>query len=137
MPSIGYPLVQFGAVYLTDSGLVGGVRYINLVEGLDQLALTDDIGVTRAIDKTVYIQYQTANKDVEIIVRVPKMDWTKFDAVRDVINTAITGSTTYTLNITVNGEAFTFTAKPGGITYDPSDVADHVENVSIKSFCTD
>jgi hypothetical protein len=133
---IGYPLVQFGSVYLTNDGLVSGERYIAFVDGLDDLALTDNIGNIRAIDGTIYLQYQ-AKKDTEIKVRIPKMDWAKFDAVRDVIQTAVTGETTYTLNITVNGEAFTFTAKPGGISYDPSDVADAVEGVEITQYVTD
>jgi hypothetical protein len=133
---IGYPLIQVGSVYLTNDGLSSGERYIAFVDGLDDLALTDNIGNIRAIDSTIYPQYQ-AVKDTEIKVRIPRMDWAKFDAVRDVIQTAVTGETTYTLNITVNGEAFTFTAKPGGITYDPSDVADAVESVEIVQFVTD
>jgi hypothetical protein len=134
--AIGYPLIQYGSVYLTDDNLSSGNRYIAFVEGLDDLALTDNIGNIRAIDGTIYLQYQ-AKKDTEIKVRIPKMDWAKFDAVRDVIQTAVTGETTYTLNITVNGEAFTFTAKPRGITYDPSDVADAVEGVTITQYCVD
>ena len=137
MPSIGYPLIKFGAsTYLTDDNLSTGDRYIASVDGLDKLALTHNIGTTRGIDGTVYPQYQ-AVKDTEIVVRVPRMDFTKCDAIRDIINTAIAGNTTYALDITVNGESFTFTAKPGGVTYSMGEVADHVEDVEITQFCTD
>lgn len=131
-----FPLVQFGSVYLTDDNLSTGTRYIASVDGLAKFALTDNIGVQRALDGTVYSQYQPV-KDEEVVIRIPRMDFAKLDAVRDVINTAIAGSTTYALNITENGESFTFTAKPGGLTYDDTLLADKVENVAITQYCTD
>lgn len=134
--SITYPLVQYGGVYLTDSGLVGGVRYISEFEGLDAIALTHTIQTVRAIDGTIYSQY-TAVKDTELIHRIPRIDFAKFDEIRDVINTAIAGSTTYALNITANGESFTFAAKPVSVTYTATVLADMVEDLEIRQFVAD
>jgi hypothetical protein len=134
--SLSFPLIQLGGVYLTDDGLSTGTRYIAEVEGLDAQALTHTIQTTRAIDGTIYSQYQ-AIKDMPLKIRIPRMDFAKFDAIRDAINTAIGSSTTYALNITANGESFTFTAKPGGLTYKASILANVVEEVEIDQFVTD
>lgn len=133
---ITYPLIQFGTVFLTNDNLSTGIRYIAFVDGLDDIALTDNIQIIKALDGTVFSQFQPV-KDTLITVRVPRMDFAKFDAIRDVINAAIAGSTTFNLNITANGEAFTFTAKPGGITYEPTIIANMIENVAFSQYCTD
>ena len=132
--SITYPLIQVGTVFCTDDNLSTGTRYIVEVEGL--YALTDTIQSVRAIDGTIYNQYQ-AVKDVPITVRFPLIDETKGDAIRDVIQTAITGNTTYALNITSDLGTFTFTAKPGSCTFEQSILPDKWANLEILSYCTD
>lgn len=133
-----FPLVEFvsgmTSVFLTSDNTSTGTRYICSVEGLEKFALTDNIGIQRALDGTVYSQLQPV-KDEEVIVRIPRSDFAKFDAIRDLINGAI--STTYSLNITQNGESFTFTAKPGGVTYKPTILVTTVEDVAITQYCTD
>jgi hypothetical protein len=131
---ITYPLVQFGSVYATDDNLSSGNRYICTVEGL--YALTDLTQSIRAIDGTIYNQYQTV-KDVEIVVRFPLIDTTKGDAIRDVVQNAITGATTYALNITADLGTFTFTAKPGSVTFEQSILPGKWANLVITQFCTD
>jgi hypothetical protein len=131
---ITYPLIQFGTEYCTDDNLSTGTRYICEVEGL--YALTDLVQSTRAIDGTIYNQYQTV-KDVEITVRFPLIDSTKGDAIRDVVQAAITGSTTYALNITSDLGTFTFTAKPKSVTFEQSILPSKWANLTIASYCTD
>lgn len=134
--ALTYPLIQFGSVYATSDNTNTGTKYIAEIEGLDVLALTHTIQSIKAIDGTVYNQYQGVKDDL-IVVRFSRMDFSKFDAIRDVINTAIAGATTYTLNITVNGESFTFTAKPAGITYKGAPLATTVEQVEFRQYVTD
>jgi hypothetical protein len=131
---ITYPLIQFGTVYATDDNLSTGTRYICEVDGLP--ALTDAIGGTKAIDGTFYPQYQ-ALKDIEVTVKFPLIDTTKGDAIRDVVQAAITGSTTYALNITSDLGTFTFTAKPKSVTFDQSILPSKWANLTIVSYCTD
>jgi hypothetical protein len=132
--ALTYPLIQIGTVYATDDNLSTGTRYIAEIEGL--YALTDLIQSTRAIDGTIYNQYQTV-KDVEITVRFPLIDSTKGDAIRDVVQAAITGSTTYALNITSDLGTFTFTAKPKSVTFEQSILPSKWANLTIVSYCTD
>ena len=92
--AITYPLIQYGSVYSTDDNLSSGTRYIAIVEGLENYQLAENVGATRALDGTIYNQYQ-AVKDVPLTVTFPRIDTTKYDAIRDVIQTAITGNTTF------------------------------------------
>jgi hypothetical protein len=131
---ITYPLIQFGTEYCTDDNLSTGTRYICEVEGL--YALTDLVQSTRAIDGTIYNQYQ-AVKDVEVTVRFPLIDSTKGDAIRDVVQAAITGATTYALNITSDLGTFTFTAKPKSVTFEQSILPDKWSNLTLIQYCTD
>lgn len=133
-----YPLIQFGAVYATDDNLSTGDRYISEIEGLEQFALADRIGTESALDFTRYSQVQ-AVKDMLVRVRFPLIDFAKFDAIRDVVNTAAAGLTTYPLNITINGEAFTFTAKPAenAVTYQVTNLLNKVGIAEFRQYCTD
>lgn len=132
--AVTYPLVQVGTVYATDDNLSTGDRYICEIEGL--YALTDLVQSIRAIDGTIYNQYQTV-KDVPVTVRFPLIDTTKGDAIRDVVQGAITGSTTYALNITADLGTFTFTAKPGSVTFEQSILPSKWANLVLTQFCTD
>ena len=131
---ITYPLLQFGTVYATEDNLSSGTRYICTVDGL--YALTETIQSVRAIDGTIYNQYQTV-KDVPIKITFPLIDSTKGDAIRDVVQTAITGNTTYALNITSDLGTFTFTAKPGPVTFEQSILPGKWLNLQITAYCTD
>lgn len=131
---ITYPLIQFGSVYATDDNLSSGTRYISTIEGL--YALTDNVGVQRALDGTIYNQYQ-AVKDVLIAVTFPLIDTTKGDAIRDVAQAAIAGLTTYALNITSDLGTFTFTAKPGSVTFEQSILSGKWSSLRITQYCTD
>lgn len=106
---ITFPLIQYGSVFSTDDNLSTGTRYIVIVEGLEAYQLAEAVGAERALDGTIYLQYQTL-KDVPITITFPRIDVTKYDAIRDVIQTAITGNTTFALNITGDMGTFTFTA---------------------------
>jgi hypothetical protein len=131
---ITYPLIQFGSVYATDNNASNGIRYISNIEGL--YALTDNVGTQRALDGTIYSQIQ-AVKDVEIIITFPLIDTTKGDAIRDVVQAAVTGNTTYALNITSDAGTFTFTAKPNTCTFEQSILSGKWSNFRISQFCTD
>lgn len=134
---ITYALVEFGSgVYATDTGGSSGTRIISDIEGLEKFQLTDNIGITRALDGTVHSQFQ-AVKDEQVIIRFPLILVTSFDAIRDVIQTAVTGNTTHPLNITCDLGTFTFTAKPGGITVKPSILSGKVADFGVTSYCTD
>ena len=132
--AITYPLIQIGSVYATIDNLSSGTRYISQVEGL--YALIDNVQSSRALDGTVYNQYQTV-KDVPVTITFPLIDSTKGDAIRDVVQAAITGDTTYALNITADLGTFTFTAKPGSVTFEQSIIPSHWANLRILSYCTD
>lgn len=131
---ITYPLIQFGSVYATSDNTNTGTRYISQIEGL--YALTDTIQSIRALDGTIYNQYQ-AVKDTLITITFPLIDSTKGDAIRDVVQAAITGATTYALNITADLGTFTFTAKPGNVTFEQTIVPSHWANLKIEAFVTD
>lgn len=135
--AITFALIELGSgVFATDSGLTGGDRLISEIDGLEKFQLTDNVGITRALDKTVYSQYQTI-KDELVVIRFPLVPTARFDALRDVIQTAVTGLTTHALNITCDLGTFTFTAKPGGITVKPSILSGFVSDFVISSYCTD
>ena len=132
--SVTYPLIQFGSVYATSDNNSSGTRYISNIEGL--YALTDNIGVQRALDGTIHSQYQTV-KDTEIKIRFPLIDATKGDAIRDVVQAAATGLTTYSLNITADLGTFTFTAKPGPVTFEQSILSGKWANFTVTAYVTD
>ena len=136
--ALAYHLIKFGTVYATDNNLVGGTRYISSIEGLDDYQLTDTVQNTRALDLTVYNQYQ-AVKDMPISVVFPLIDTTKYDAIRDVIQAAITGLTTFALEITGDAGTFTFTAKiaQNPIEFDVSNLPGKLANVRFNLLVTD
>jgi hypothetical protein len=136
--AITYPLLKFGSVYATDTGLVGGTRYISEIDGLDQFQVTDKIGTTAALDLTRYSQYQ-AVKDGLVVVRFPLQETADFTAIKGVIQTAITGLTTFTLDITCELGTFTFTAKPAEDPVKPqlSILTGKVAAVEFRQYCTD
>lgn len=135
---ITFPLIQYGSVFSTDDNLSTGTRYIVIVEGLEAYQLAEAVGAERALDGTIYLQYQTL-KDVPITITFPRIDVTKYDAIRDVIQTAITGNTTFALNITGDMGTFTFTAKPqpNPIGLVQSEQSGYVENFQTKLYVTD
>lgn len=138
---ITYPLIQYGSgpgVYATDDNTNTGMRYIAEVDGLEVFALTDNVGTQRALDRTIYSQYQPV-KDELVVVRFPRSDIAKWDAIRDVIQAAVTGLTTFTLNITTDEKAFTFTAKPAEepIKYRIVNLPNKFEVVEFRQYCTD
>ena len=51
-----HPLIQLESVYLTKTGLVGGIPCKMRVEGLGALAVTDDHGVDKALSGLPYLQ---------------------------------------------------------------------------------
>lgn len=134
-----YPLLEFGSgVYATDTGGSGGVRYISEIEGLENYQVSDNIGSIRALDGTIYSQLQ-AVKDVLVTITFPLIDTTKYGAIKTVIQTAITGATTFTLNITSDMGNFTFTAKPAenAVSIEQSILSGKVVNFRIRAYCTD
>lgn len=133
--AVTYPLIEFGSgVYATSDGTSTGSRSICTVEGL--YALTENIGSERALDGTIYNQYQTV-KDTLVTITFPLITTTRGDALRDVVQAAITGSTTYALNITADLGSFTFTAKPGSVTFEQSVLSGYWANLVISQYCTD
>ena len=137
--SVTYPLIEFGSgVYATSDGTNTGSRAICNIEGLAAYQLTDNVGSQRALDGTIYNQYQ-AVKDVPISITFPLMDTTRYDAIRDVVQAAITGLTTFTLNITGDLGTFTFTAKPqpNPIGVEQSILSSKVANFTVRAFVTD
>ena len=136
--AITYPLIKFGSVYATEDNLSSGNRYIATVEGLEQYQLTDAVNVSRALSNKAYIQYQTI-QDVPISVLFPLIDTTKYDAIRDVVQAAITGLTTFTLDITGDLGTFTFVAKPNVncIQVEQSILSGKVANFRVNCLVTD
>ena len=136
--AITYPLIQYSTVYATNDNLSSGTRYIAIVEGLENYQLAENVGAVRALDRTIYNQYQ-AVKDVPITITFPRIDTTKYDAIRDVIQAAITGNTTFALNITGDLGTFTFTAKPqpNPIGVAQSEQSGYVEQFVTRLFVTD
>lgn len=136
--AITYPLIQFGSVYSTADNLSGGTRYIVVIQGLDGYQLTDNVQAIRALDGTIYNQYQTV-KDVPITITFPRIDTTKYDAIRDVMQAAITGETTFALNVTGDMGTFTFTAKPqpNPIGVEQSEQSGYVENFQLRLYVSD
>lgn len=133
--AITYPLIEFSSgVFATDTGLVGGSRFLCSIEGL--YAITEEIQSIRALDRTVYNQYQ-AVKDTLITIVFPLIDTTRGDAIRDVVQGAITGNTTYTLNITGDLGTFTFTAKPAPTTFQQSILPGKWADFRIQAYVTD
>ena len=133
-----YALIQFGSVYATDDNTSSGSRYISTIEGLEAYQLTDNVQAIRAIDGTIYNQYVTV-KDLPIAVTFPLMDVAKYDAIRDVIQAAITGLTTFALNITADAGTFTFTAKPDSnpISFQTTNLSGKLANVTFRCLVTD
>jgi hypothetical protein len=132
--AITYPLIEFGTgVYATDTGLVGGNRMICSIEGLNIVA--EAIGGITAIDGTRYAQYQTLKPLVTITF--PLATTARFDAIRDVVQNAITGNTTFALNITGDIGSYTFTATPDSCTAEPSILSGYVSNFRVSAFCVE
>jgi hypothetical protein len=133
-----YPLIKFGSVYATEDNMSSGTRYIAIVEGLEGYQLTDNVQTERALDGTIYNQYVPV-KDVPVSVTFPLIDVTKYDAIRDVIQAAITGLTTYSLDITSDAGTFTFTAKPAEnpITFQTTNLSGKLANVKFSQLVTD
>ena len=137
--SVLYPLIEYGSgVYATSDGLIGGDRCISEITGLEVYQLAETVGTQRALDGTIYSQYQTV-KDTLITIRFPLMTTARYDALRDVVQAAITGNTTYALNITSDMGNFTFTAKPAEnpISISQSILSGYVANVEFRQYCTD
>lgn len=132
--AITYPLIEFGSgVYATDTGGVGGNRMICIIDGLNIVA--EEIGGITAIDGSRYAQYQTAKPLVTITF--PLATTARFDAIRDVVQAAITGNTTFALNITGDIGTFTFTATPNSCTAVPSILSGYVSNFVVSAYCVD
>jgi hypothetical protein len=134
--AITYPLVKYGAsLYATSTGLVGGTRYICTIEGLN--LLTEKVGGISALDLTRYPQYQTAKPLVSITY--PLMDTAMFDSIRDVVQAAITGSTTFAWDITCDLGTFTFTATPAedAVTAEQSILSGYVADFTVRAYCVD
>lgn len=131
---IVYPLVEFGSgIFATDTGASTGNRMICEITGLNVIA--EEIGGITALDGTRYAQYQTAKPLVTITF--PLATAGRFDAIRDVFQTAVTGNTTFTLNITGDIGTYTFTATPDSCSASPSILSGYVSDFTISAFCTD
>lgn len=139
---ITYPLIKFGSsLYATSDNTSTGTRYICTISGLDQFQLSDRVGTQAALDGTRYVQYQ-AVKDALVTITFDGpggIDTTKADAIRDVIQTAVTGATTFSLDITADLGTFTFTAKPAEncITAEQSILSGKLANFTVRCYCTD
>ena len=137
--AITYPLIKFGAsLYMTNDNLSTGTRYIAEVSGLDAFKVTDQVQVTRALSNKAYINYQTI-QDMPVEIVFPLIDTTKGAAVIAVIQAAITGLTTFTLDITGDAGTFTFTAKPDEdpISFEQSILSGKWANFTVRALCTD
>ena len=132
--AITYPLLEFGSgVYATSTGGVGGDRLICTVEGLNVVA--EEIGGISALDFTRYSQYQTAKPLVT--VTFPLVPVARFDAIRDVVQAAMAGNTTYAFNVTADLGTFTFTATPDSCTAEQSILSGYVSNFKVSAYCVD
>jgi hypothetical protein len=137
--AITYPLTKFGAsLYATSTGLIGGDRYICTIEGLDAFKVTDQVNVVRALSNKAYIQYQ-AILDMPVSITYPLMDTTTGASIIAVVQAAITGLTTFALDITGDAGTFTFTAKPAEnpISFEQSIISGMWSNFTVRANCTD
>jgi hypothetical protein len=136
---VAFPLIKFGAsLYMTDDNLSTGNRYIATVEGLDAFKVTDQVNVVRALSNKAYNQYQTI-LDMPVSITFPLIDTTKGAAVIAVVQAAITGLTTFALDITGDAGTFTFTAKPDEdpISFEQTILSSKWANFTVRCLCTD
>lgn len=136
--AITHPLILVGSVYATHNNLIGGTRYISGVSGLDAFKVTDRVQVTRALSFKAFNNYQPI-QDMPVEIIFPLIDATKGAALIVPIQAAITGLTTYTLNITADAGTFTFAAKPAEnpVSFNQSLLSGYWVNFTIRANCTD
>ncbi len=99
-----WPLIQINSTYLTDSGMVGGTRYIANVEGLDALALDDSVMVDKALSGLPKFQTTELLLGLPITIRFPMILSSTHTAMVAIIQAYHTSSTAITL--TVSGAAY-------------------------------
>lgn len=135
-------LIQIGNEYLTDDTSSTGDKAINTIAGMDKFGIGQAAGHNKALDGTVYTQFQ-AIKDAEVTISVPKMESSVYDAIRDVFTAWIATPTDFTFNVTGVPENFSGTAKPRWegeqppISYSGERVDTQIWGVTIRLFVTD
>jgi hypothetical protein len=94
-------LVQINSFYLTDTGGSGGSKYQARVEGLDQLALTDSIQVSKSLSGKPYLQGNDTLVGKPISISLDNILETAHDSIVAIIQAYITSGTAITLNFTL------------------------------------
>lgn len=95
-----YNLVQIGDIFLTDDGLETGVPCRTQIAGLDSMQLSHTGQINKAADGTPYaFLVENGLQGVDIEIRPFVMTDDVFDDIKDVISTALAGSTTVNVKI--------------------------------------
>lgn len=93
MPTTGkYPLVQLEAIYLTKTGLVGGIPCKIRVEGLNTFAVTKEHQVTKALSGLPYLQVSDAMLGKPIGLFYENMESSVYDSIVAEIQAVLDGS---------------------------------------------
>ncbi len=92
-------LIQINSLYLTDNQSAGGVKYISVVRGLDQLAVTASIQVIKSLSGKPHLN-STALLGKPISIELENILETDHDAVVDIIQAYIDDATAITLSFT-------------------------------------
>jgi hypothetical protein len=102
-----YNLVKVDTIYLTDSGLVGGVPCRTEVAGLDALKFTQTGSNTNAADGTVF-QFKVDNLGKGLLLEIRPFAIMKsvFDSINAVIQDSLDNDTI--INITISGDTGDF-----------------------------
>lgn len=96
-----YNKVQIENIFLTDTGLVGGLPCRAQVSGLDRLQISYAGNTVKAADNTPYnFAIEHLGKGIDIEIRPFVVTETVLNDVNAVIDAAILGGTTITLGIT-------------------------------------
>lgn len=100
--------IQIGSLYLTDTGLVGGVKCKSEVDGLDALLLNYTGAVIIAADGTPHAQIadNTEGKGAPIAIRPFVLTTSVFTSLKTIFNTALAGGTS--INVIITGDTGTF-----------------------------
>lgn len=101
MPVTGkYALVKIGSVYLTSTGLVGGKPCKTEITGLHRLELNESFMVTKALSGKPNLQVSDLLKGMQVDIKLFDVLDTVYAGIISVIQAAVTGLTTISLDIT-------------------------------------
>lgn len=100
--------VQIETLYLTDTGLVGGIACKVDVSGLDGLVLGYSGNVALAADGTPYafVQSNAEAQGSPLAIRIETLTTAVFSSLKTLLNSAIAGGTA--LTVVINGDTGNF-----------------------------